>query len=90
MSSIQKFRCTQFKAVGDEVFTIDPETNINNLQVTCVSGEIRIEGSAGRILGKATTFIGLLAGQSFNFTGDQYDDITITVRNGSSAIFVSN
>lgn len=90
MSTIQKFKCVRFTAIGDEVFQIDSETTVSNLQITCISGKITIAGSAGDILGKPVSDIPLNAGQSFNFTSSQYERLTVTVFNGSEAIFVSN
>lgn len=92
-ATVFQFKCTQFTAVGDEVFTLDQNTEANELQVSCISGRITIEGKTGanvEILGKPVSAITLNPGQAFNFTEIQYQEVTITVTDGSEAVFVAN
>lgn len=91
MSTISQFLCTQFVASGDEVFTIDQNTQANQIQVVCVSGSIQIEGKQStNLLGKPVSPITLLQGQSFYFNERAYQNAKITVTNGSEAQFIAN
>jgi hypothetical protein len=91
MATVFQFKCTEFEAVGDEVFVMDENSEANDLQVICVSGSITIEGKQGTtILGKAVSPIELLPGQAFNFNEVQYQFVRITVTDGSTCRFVAN
>jgi len=91
MSTINVFKCTQFIANGDEVFTIDPETQANQIQIVCVSGTIQIEGKQGTtLLGKPVAPVVLQQGQFFYFNERSYQFAQITVTNGSEAQFIAN
>ena len=91
MATIFQFKCTEFTAVGNEVFVMNKDSEANDLQVVCVSGSITIEGKQGTtILGKAVSPIGLTEGQAFNFNEVQYEDVKITVADGSVCRFVAN
>jgi hypothetical protein len=91
MASVFQFKCCEFTAVGNEVFTMDKNSEANDLQVVCVSGLITIEGKQGtNILGKPVSPISVLPGQAFNFNQIQYEEVKITVTDGSVAQFLAN
>jgi hypothetical protein len=90
MATIFKFKCAEFTAVGTEVFVYDKDSQINELQVVCVSGTITIEGTAGEIMGKPTSPIALSSGQAFNFNEIQYEFVQISVSPGTICRFIVN
>ena len=90
MATIFKFKCTEFTAVGTEVFVYDQNSQINELQVVCVDGTITIEGSSGEIMGKAVSPITLSSGQGFNFNEIHYERVVISVSDATICRFIVN
>jgi hypothetical protein len=91
MASQFNFRCTQQTQAGSNlVINIDEESKPTQLQVGCVSGEIRIEGESGDILGVPVAPIILTDGQAMNFNEASYKEITITIIDGTEYTLIAN